>query len=288
MRVLLFGGGGQLGTEIRGRWSGDEIHAPARSEAPLEDPAALERALESVQPEIVVNAAAYNAVDEAEEHPQRAFAVNAFAVEALARLCAERAIPFVTVSTDYVFDGESDRPYAERDAPHPINAYGISKLAGELLVERLSGEALIVRTCGVYGRRPSRSKGYTFIDRVIAQARAGETPRIVADVIASPTYAGHLADAIRALIAAGARGVVHAANAGAVSWHAFASEALREAGIPCVPEAIPSSSYVTRARRPRFSALASERLAGLGVTMPDWRAGIAAYLAETARASTAT
>jgi dTDP-4-dehydrorhamnose reductase len=278
MKVLLIGGSGQLGTEIRLRWRDCKIAAPPHDELDIEDTGALDSALDALGPDVVVNCAAFHNVDRCEAEPLRAFAVNAVAVGAAAGVCRTRDVAFVTISTDYVFDGSATRPYTEEDVPHPISAYGISKLAGELLVGLLESKALIVRTCGVYGPRPSTTKGYTFVDRIIAQAKAGEAVRVVHDVVASPTYAGHLADALRKLVETHSSGLYHAVNAEPVSWYDFAVEALRQSGVDAEVEPIGASAWKTAARRPRYSALANTKLEALGIAMPHWREGLAAYL----------
>jgi dTDP-4-dehydrorhamnose reductase len=285
VKVLLVGGSGQLGTEIR-RWQDCEIFAPAHDTLDLENTDVVEEALARHAPDVLINAAAFHNVDRCEEEAQRAFSVNALAVERAARLCRDRNVTFVTVSTDYVFDGTAGQPYTEEASPRPISAYGVSKLAGELLVERLQSPALVVRTCGVYGVRPSASKGYTFVDRVIAQARAGEPVRIVRDVVASPTFAGHLAQGLRGLLERGATGIYHLANGGPVSWYDFACEALAQAGIDHPVEPISASEWKAGARRPAFSALASEKASRLGIEMPSWREGVGAYLAARETLST--
>jgi dTDP-4-dehydrorhamnose reductase len=277
-RALLIGGSGQLGTEIRRNLDDWEIVAPSHSELNLEDDRALGEALDRISPDTAINCAAYHNVDRCEEEPGRAFAVNALAVDRLARLCAGRGVFFVTMSTDYVFDGTSARAYLEEDRPRPLSVYGVSKYAGELFVARSTARALVVRTCGVYGVRPSATKGHTFIDRVIAKARANEPMRVVTDVVASPTFAGHLAAALARLLESGATGLYHVANRGPVSWYDFAAEALRQAGITGNLEPISAAQWKTSAPRPAFSALDSAKLRSIGVEMPDWRAGIDAYL----------
>ena len=211
--------------------------------------------------------------------PERAFAINALAVDRLAALCEARDIAFLTISTDYVFDGVADAPYTEEDCARPISAYGASKLAGEQLVLRRAMKAFVVRTCGVYGVHASKSKG-TFINRVIMQARSGETPHVVSDVVVSPTYAGDLAIALRRLIGTGEYGLYHACNAGPVTWFEFASAALELAEITQPIDAISASQWKAAARRPAYSALANARLDALGIAMPAWREGIAAYLRD--------
>jgi dTDP-4-dehydrorhamnose reductase len=274
------GGSGQLGSAIRDRWIEDVIASPAHSDLDLEETPDLTLALDAESPDVVVNCAAFHNVDACEAYPDRALAVNALAVDRVAALCAQRDIAFLTISTDYVFDGQTTRPYTEDDCPRPISAYGTSKLAGEHLVLRRAMKAYLVRTCGVYGTQVSKSKG-TFIDRVITQARAGETPRIVRDVVVSPTYAGDLAIALRELVRSERYGLYHACNDGPVSWYDFARAALDLAGISAPIEPISAAQWKAPARRPAYSALSSRKLAALGITLPSWRDGIAAYLRDT-------
>ncbi|MBV8375169.1 MAG: dTDP-4-dehydrorhamnose reductase [Candidatus Eremiobacteraeota bacterium] len=278
MRILVVGGSGQLGTEIRRNWTHDDVVAPPHGQLDIEDATAVDAAIALVKPDALVNCAAFHNVDRCESEPERAYAVNAIAVDRAAALCELRGVAFVTFSTDYVFDGTATRPYVENDCPRPLSVYGVSKLAGELLTQRRGAKALIVRTCGVYGVRPSASKGHTFVDRVIAQARATQPMRVVTDVVASPTFAGHLATAVRRLLEAGASGLYHVADRGPVSWYDFAAEALRQAGIGGNLEPISAAVWKTTAPRPAFSALESGKLRSIGVEMPDWREGIAAYL----------
>ncbi len=277
MNVVLLGGSGQLGTEIRARWAGDAILAPSHADLDILDADAIARVVDIHRADLVVNCAAFHNVDACESQPAAAFAANASAVDAMAAICEQRSISFVTISTDYVFDGAKKAPYTEEDVPRPLSVYAVSKFAGELLVLRRNAKAYVIRTCGVYGAAASKSKG-TFIDRVIKQARSGETTRAVSDVIASPTFAGHLAEAIRSLVATGEYGLYHACNAGAISWYEYAAKVLELAGVEGTIEPISASDWKVAARRPSYSALANRKLEALGITMPDWEAGIAAYL----------
>ena len=277
-RVLLIGGSGQLGTEIRKRWNDCEIVAPPHAELDLQNAPQLRAAMEDLCPHVVVNAAAFADVDKCESEPAVAFAINAVAVGTAARLAKELDALFVTISTDYVFDGTATVPYSENAAVRPLSVYGVSKLAGEYLVERLEARAFVVRTCGLYGiATPSGRR--SFVERVLAAANAREPMRVVADVVASPTFAGHLADALRRLIESESYGLYHAANAGPVSWYDFAREVARQANVAVAIEPIEASQWKAVAVRPRFSALKNAKLGRLGVPMPDWRGGIAAYLA---------
>ncbi|HZV77343.1 MAG TPA: dTDP-4-dehydrorhamnose reductase [Candidatus Babeliales bacterium] len=282
-RVLLIGGAGQLGTAIRERWRECEIVAPSRAELDLADGPGLRAALERFAPQVFVNAAAFHDVDACEHEPDRAFAINAAAVGTAARHARDCGAVFVTISTDYVFDGEASAAYAEDCPPHPISVYGVSKLAGEYLVEALRMQAFVVRTCGVYGRTTLGRARASFIDRVLSQ-RGGEPPlRIVTDVVASPTFAGHLAEALAKLIETRAYGLYHAANVGPVSWYDFAREAVAQAGSGAAVEPILARERKTAAARPRFSALRNGKLESLGIAMPSWRDGISAYLGGTVR-----
>jgi dTDP-4-dehydrorhamnose reductase len=221
-------------------------------------------------------------VDAAETDRDACFAANATAVAALARVCRDRGIPLVQVSTDYVFGGDASKrePYAEDDPPNPVNAYGASKLAGE---EAARGcDHLIVRTCGLYSAGEAGPvRGRNFADTMLVLA--GERPelRVVGDQFCTPSYVPHVAAAILALLAAEARGTWHVVNAGATSWHGFAEELLRQAGRGVRLTEIPTSGYPTPARRPGFSVLSTAKLARLGIELPDWRTGIREYLAAT-------
>jgi len=280
MRVVVFGGSGQLGSEIVRRWDDCRIAAPASARVEVEDADAVAAAIAAHGPDLVVNCTAFHDVDLCEREPDRAFAVNATAVEGMARAARAAGAAFVTISTDYVFDGETERPYRETDEPRPLSQYGASKLEGERRVERLRMDAYVVRTCGLYGTRVSSSKGYTFVDRVLAKARAGEPQAIVDDAFASPTYAAHLAVALRGLIETRRYGLYHAADVGPVSWYAFAAEALRRAGIDGPLERTGRAAWKPETPRPRFSALASERLAALGFAMPSWGEGLDDYVRD--------
>lgn len=281
-RVLLIGGAGQLGTAIRRSWTGYEIVAPPHARLALEQIGDLRREIARVRPDVVVNAAAFHDVDRCEEEPERAFAVNAVAVGRAAQLAAELGFVFVTISTDYVFDGMTGRPYSEDAPARPLSIYGMSKLAGEHLALRADARVLVVRTCGVYGTADSSSRS-PLIGRVFAHAGAREPLRVVDDVFVSPTFAGDLARSLHGLLATQAHGLYHAANAGPVSWYEFARAAVELSGVAVRVEPIPASQWKAPAVRPRFSALANAKLDAAGISMPSWRDGIAAYLAHQVR-----
>lgn len=280
-RVLIFGGSGQLGGEIRRTWSGVEFIAPAHAQVDITDASAVQRAINDAAADTVVNCAAFHNVERCESEPRNALAANALAVNAMAEACAQRGSVFVTISTDYVFDGASERPYTESDEPRPISAYGVSKYSGELLVLRLQSPSYVVRTCGVYATRASTSKGHTFIDRIVTQARSGEAVRIVRDQTVSPTYAPHLAHGLLQLLQSNAPyGLYHMVNEGPVTWYDYAVEALHIAGIDHAVEPVSYKDWPSRVRRPAFSALENAKLHELGIHMPSWREGITAYMRD--------
>ncbi|WP_448479025.1 dTDP-4-dehydrorhamnose reductase [Pseudoxanthomonas mexicana] len=289
MTVLLFGGNGQVGHELRRslRALGDvvvttrsgQLPEGARCEvADFDCPDSLAALVQRVAPAIVVNAAAYTAVDKAEDDVDAAFRTNAEAPGVLARACALRDIPFVHYSTDYVFDGQGSRPYREDDPTAPLGVYGASKLAGEDAIRAAGGRHLILRTAWVYGQH-----GHNFMKTMLRLGAERDELRVVADQVGTPTPAALIADVTTELL--GLRdapsGTFHLTPRGETSWHGFAEaileEALARGLIPRAPKVIPiaTSDYPTRARRPGYSRLDIGRLEQvLGRALPEWRTGL--------------
>jgi dTDP-4-dehydrorhamnose reductase len=265
VRALVAGAAGQLGRELVTRlgdglaWAGDS------GELDITDAAAVTALVTRVRPDVVFNAAAYNRVDAAEAEPERAFAVNALGPQALAVAARDVGALMLHVSTDYVFDGASSRPYREDDPTRPLSVYGASKLEGERLVAASGAEALVVRTSGVLGRGGSAQKGGSFVDRILEQARAGKPLRVVSDQVFAPTLAGDLADALLALARHGARGLLHVTNDGSCSWHQLAVAALAAAGLAAPVAAITAAELRLPARRPVYSVLDTSRYRALGL-----------------------
>lgn len=279
MRFAIVGAGGQLGRALVARlgtqvcWSGD------RHALDIRDGEAVSRMVEAHQPDVILNASAYNAVDAAETAPADALAVNALGPRHLAWAAHRRGALLVHVSTDYVFDGEQSRPYAEDDRPNPLSAYGASKLAGEALVAAVGGPFLLVRTSAVLGVGGSQAKGGSFIERILARARAGGPLRVVADQVFSPTYAPDLAAALLALVAANARGFFHVTNDGPCSWHELAEAAVRQAGLELPVEKIRAQDLKQPARRPAYSVLSNARYRSLGLApLRHWRETLPALI----------
>jgi dTDP-4-dehydrorhamnose reductase len=288
-RIALIGGSGQLGSALRDVFAARETVVPAHSDLNFEDPVALARLLEQTQPDVLINCTAFHNVDVCEREPDRAFAVNALAVDRAAAACAARGVAFLTVSTDYVFEGTLGRAYREDDAVGPLTAYGASKAAGEFLVRRHGPRYYVIRTSGVFGTAGTSNKGYTLVEKVLRQAERGEPTRMVSDMTFSPSYAPHVAGAIRDLIDAQAYGTHHVTNAGAVSWYAFVRAAFAKAGLGDAPlEPVTYAELENPTRRPMHSPLENTTFAALGIEpLPPWNAALDDFLAARRARATA-
>jgi len=294
MTILLLGANGQVGHELRRSLvalgdvvattrSGTLPDGGACEVADFDQPDSLTALVDRITPVAVVNAAAYTAVDKAEDDEAAAFRTNAEAPGVLARACASRSIPFVHYSTDYVFDGRGTRPYREDDAVDPLGVYGASKRAGEDAVRAAGGVHLILRTAWVYGLH-----GHNFLRTMLRVGAEREELRVVADQVGTPTPASLIADVTAALLRAPDRasGTFHLTPRGETSWHGFAEaifdEALAQGLTARAPRvvAIATADYPTRAQRPAYSRLDIGKLEQhLGHALPEWRDGLRKVLA---------
>lgn len=282
--VLVFGGTGQLGSELRRVFSDRKVLAPSSSELPIEDDGKIAEALDRERPDLVVNATAYHQLDQCERNPQRAFEVNALAVGALARSCAQRGIRLATIGTDYVFSGFEGRPYDETDRELPLNVYGISKLAGERYAASANEATVVFRVSGVFGKSGFSNKGPTFVERMIALAEKNEPIRVVDNVHFSPTYAPHAAATMREVLERETGGLFHVTNAGMCTWYDLAVESIRAAGLQAKVERTQYSNEDSEIKRPLCSALAHAELKRLRLdSPPPWQTGVAAYVLERER-----
>ena len=252
-KVLLSGSGGQLGLELTELFPGrgHEVIALPGTQLDVADFEAVRSALEEHSPDVVVNAAAYTNVDGCETEPDLAFRVNALGPRNLAQLCEERGCDLLHVSTNYVFDGESRRPYEPFDAPYPISVYGRSKLAGEEYVRQLTNRWYVVRSAGVYGR------GHNFVRTMLRLGAERDVLEVKEDEFISPTYALDLAEGIIALIEDGHYGLYHLTNAGSCSWYEFAREIFALAGVEVEVVPVPGSEYPLPAGRPANGVLST-------------------------------
>jgi dTDP-4-dehydrorhamnose reductase len=289
LRVALIGATGQLGRDLAEALAEHELLALGHDRVEVGDRRSVAAALAGFPADWVVSTAAFHDVDGCEGDVERALRVNALGAWNGAVEAAAVGARFLYVSTDYVFEGGKGRAYVESDAPAPPNAYGASKLAGELLALSANPETLIVRTAALYGRHPCRGKGGSnFVERMLARGRERGRVRVVDDETVSPTYTVHLARAVAELIARDARRVVHVAGSGHCTWWELAQATFEEAGLEVEVERARPGEFPHKARRPAFSALASDRLEGLGVApLAHWREGLRAYLAHVAARPTA-
>jgi dTDP-4-dehydrorhamnose reductase len=282
-KAVVFGSGGQLGFELMRELRAREYEATGfeRGHFDITDPAKVEEALSAIDPSVVFNAAAYNQVDVAEKEPGAAFSANALGVRNLALACRQMDSRLVHFSTDYVFDGTAGRPYVETDATHPLGAYAVSKLAGELYAQAYLDNVLILRTSGVFGPAGIRTNRGNFLELMLRMAGEGKPIRVVEDHIASPTYAPLLASRSIDLLEGRHAGVFHVGGGTPISWFSYARLIFESAGVS--PELHPTDEreYRTAARRPRFSALENKRMAEVGIApMPPLAEAVKAYLVK--------
>lgn len=280
-RIAITGASGQLAADLLSALAKSDLLPLNHSDLDVSDMASVERTLRAFQPQVVINTAAFHRVDDCEAEPELAFQVNAIGPGNLAVACRELSATLVHISTDYVFDGLRTEPYLEEDEPRPLNVYGVTKLAGELLARARLSRHLIVRTSALFGRVGAAAKRGNFVTKTLARARAGERLTIVDDQRTSPTYTRHLAAKIAWLIEAGELGVVHVTNAGDCSWYEFAQTFLELAGVSADLKPTTSERLAAPARRPAYSVLGHGRLRALSSDdLSTWRSALEEYLRE--------
>ncbi|MGG5242876.1 dTDP-4-dehydrorhamnose reductase [Pseudomonas lurida] len=287
MKILITGQHGQVSRELQRHLQGlGELIVLGRDQLDLANPDQIRQQVRAHRPDLIINAAAHTAVDQAESEPEVAFAINAIAPGVLAEEAKALGIPLIHYSTDYVFDGSKPAPYTEADTPNPLGVYGQSKLAGEQAIAAVGGEHLILRTSWVYS-----SHGKNFLLTMQRLLQDKPQMRIVADQIGAPTWAGSIASSTRTLIERwqagepGEWGVYHLTAGGETSWFGFAQaigEHLRQQGKACADlEPIPSSAYPTPAKRPLNSRLDCTRLQQQWhVSQPHWQDALRECLAQ--------
>jgi len=281
VKILLIGRTGQLGSDLVRNNPGHEIVAPGRDQLDLARPGEAAGFVERLRPDLVINCVAFHRVPQCEEEPAQAFLINCVAVRDLARACASHGARFVTFSTDYVFGGERRVPWREDDQPRPLQIYGISRLAGECAALASAPEhALVIRTCGLYGRAGSKSKGGNFVDGRAAEARAGKRIEMSSEQVISPTATDDLSRAVFALIdhARAGPGIYHLVNEGECSWYEFTCEIVRLVGGASEVVPVDRGGLTGAMRRPLYSVLANTKARALGITLRPWREALAAYL----------
>jgi dTDP-4-dehydrorhamnose reductase len=287
MKYAIIGSAGQVGQEFAKLLPGDSLFPLPHHDVDVNDAGAVERALAALDCDVVVNLAAFHNVNGCEEDAVKAFQVNAVGAYNVARAAVQRGCKPVYFSSDYVFglDAYRRRPYVETDDVGPLNVYGASKVAGEHMVRATTDDHLIVRTSSLFGAVRSR-KGWTFPEMMIERARAGQPLRVVKDQYMSPTYTFDLVRAVIALLEAGATGTIHVTSGDGCTWYEFAVATLELAGMDCPIEPVTSDAFPSKARRPSYSRLDSERFSGFGVaSLRHWKDALKAYLQEKREAA---
>jgi len=299
MEVAIIGANGQLGSDLVNVF-GEKALPLSHDEIEVKDINSCRRALEDV--DIVINCAGYINVDESEDNPEEAFMVNAIGAKNVALACNEKQMKNMYISTDFVFDGEKKEPYQEDDNPNPINTYGLSKYAGEILTRNLSlcgalphdpaspvmayKKALpkkyyIIRSSSLYGKKGARGKGGNFVDWMIEKANNNEVIKVVDDVEMSPTYTKDAAKMIKDMIEKELPfGIYHVTNRGHCSWFTFAKKIFEFFDIDAKLSPIKSDELNRKARRPKFSALENTKLNSFGLRMRSWEDALKDYLKE--------
>jgi dTDP-4-dehydrorhamnose reductase len=276
---MVVGAAGQLGTRIVETFAGRQVTAHTSATLDITDSDAVNRAVKASKPDVIINCAAFNDVDGAESQPAAAFAVNAFAVRALARAAEAVGARFVHYSTDFVFDGSASTPYTETDGPQPRSVYAASKLVGEWFALDAAG-ALVLRVESLFGlprHGPGRRGTFDYIVKGLEQ---GTAIKVFTDRVVSPSYTPDIAAATRHLLDSGAAGgVYHCVNSGAATWEQVAREVARVLRVEPRLEPITMDQVQLKAARPRFCALANGKIAAAGYPMPSWQDAVARWIA---------
>lgn len=285
-KIVLIGSNGQLGSDLTRVLSQDldiELHLLTHNHVEITDEQSIKQTLNPIKPDIIINTAAYNIVDNAEKEPEKAFLINAIAVKYLSKYCADMHSTMVHISSDYVFglDEKRNIPYIETDAPGPVNAYGISKLAGEYLIRYALQNYFIIRSSGLFGVVGSSGKGGNFVETIIQKGHEAKQVKVVDDQILTPTYTLDLAKQIALLIKTNNFGIYHATSEGQCSWYEFTKAIFELTNIQTKIIPVSSQEYPHPAKRPHYSVLENEQIKKLGINiMRPWHEGLKDYLKE--------
>jgi dTDP-4-dehydrorhamnose reductase len=282
MRFAVVGAGGQLGAAVRVELASAGHHVVPfdRAAVDITDAAKVSDAMRDAHPDAIVNCAAYNAVDAAEDHPVEALQVNAFAVRSLARAARAAEAVFVHYGTDFVFDGHATRPYTEEDRPNPRSVYAVSKLLGEWFAAD-APRAYVLRVESLFGAVAGGPAPKGTIATIVRAIREGVAPKVFVDRTASPTSIVDAARATRALVEGQApAGLYHCVNSGSCTWFELAAEVARILGVPPRLDAVRMADVPLRAARPQYAALSNGKLRLAGFEMPTWQEALARFLRD--------
>jgi dTDP-4-dehydrorhamnose reductase len=280
MKLVVIGANGQLGTDLMDVLSAKhDVIALNHADIEITDIDSVRNSLSTIKPDIVLNTAAYHIVPEAEKFPEKAFQINGIGALNLAKVCQQQDIRLVHYSTDYVFDGEKQKPYTEDDRPNPLSVYANTKLSGEYFALNYCDKSYVIRVSGIYGKVPCRAKGGNFITTMIKLANEKPEVRVVNDEILTPTPTYHIAKNTAALLKTDAFGLYHMSCEGEVSWYEFAKviwETL-QLKTPLYPASVKDFPLVVK--RPFYSVLENKNLNKLGINeMPEWKEALIQFL----------
>lgn len=284
MNIAVIGSNGQLGSDVVRvlAHQGEDVYSLTHADIEVSSLESVADCLRSRRPEIVINTAAMHHVENCEQEPGKAYAVNAVGARNLATVTRDLGAALIHVSTDYVFDGKKDEPYVENDIPLPLNVYGNSKLAGEYFVRTLNSKHFVLRTSALYGKHPCRAKGgQNFVDLMLRLARERGRVRVVDSEFVSPTPTVDVARQIAALTRCDAYGLYHATAEGSCSWYEFAREIFSVAEIEVKLEAASPSEFPAKVPRPRYSVLENRGLKTLRLNQFEpWQVGLRRYVSQ--------
>jgi dTDP-4-dehydrorhamnose reductase len=279
MRIAVIGSDGQLGYDLCRVIGEDSVIRLTHADIEVTNRKNVEEIVSREKPDAIINTSAFHNVDLCEDNPDKAFMVNAVGAWNVAKAAKENNAKYVFISTDYVFSGSKRKPYSEDDQVDPINVYGVSKVAGEMLIKNLGGEYFIVRTAGLYGNHKS-SRGPNFVEQMLKQCKEKDEVKVVRDRTTTPTYTLEAAGKIIELLKTGEYGTYHITNEGSCTWYEFTKKIYELEGLKT--RVVPASSEeFTKVPRPKYSVLEKRNLKAIGLkTTSPWEKALAAYLKE--------
>jgi dTDP-4-dehydrorhamnose reductase len=282
MKIVVIGANGQLGSDLVAAFSenGDAVCGLTHSDVEISDLQSVSHALERIRAQVIVNTAAMHHVEDCEREPEKAFAINALGPRNLAAAARDLGAVLMHVSTDYVFDGSKGSPYSEEDTPRPLNAYGITKLAGEHFVRATNPKHFVIRTSGLYGKSPCRAKGgLNFIELMLKLAKERGMVRVVDSEVVTPTSTAELAQQMVQLSHADAYGLYHATAEGSCSWYEFAREIFTITDTQVELKVAASDEFPAKVARPKYSVLENRALKSRGLNaFKPWQDALHTYL----------
>lgn len=281
MKIAIIGSNGQLGSDLVKIFENNryKVVPLTHDDIDVTNFKLSKDTLENIRPDIIINCAAYVRVDDAEDFPEKVFAINALGARNIAIISKELDSILIYISTDYIFDGTKGQPYTEEDVPNPLNVYGDSKLAGEHFVKNILEKYYIIRSSSLFGTAGSSGKGGNFIETMIKKVRNNEEIKVVDDMIMSPTYTKDLADTIKKILEIKLPfGIYNAINNGECSWYEFTKKIFEEMNIDA--NLSPIKTGKQKATRPRYSSLSNYKLKKYGIEIEDWNTALNNYLIE--------